>query len=235
MDDDRAGEFSTADCPERALIRQAVMEVVVEQGYEEARLELVLERGGLERGAFERHFSSLAECCARIYAANVAEFDRVVFGAAGMERNWRDQLRAAAYAAARHVRDRPLETRFDMIAMLQAGDLTQAYRDRYVARIVDLIDQGRYETGDPASVPRETAIAVFGAIYEFLQRSLQRGRSLGSAVDLVPELMYIAVRAYLGQDAAAEELTVPPPPEGRNEPIHPRRARAQTQDDEAVA
>jgi AcrR family transcriptional regulator len=215
----RAGPFALASSPERARIRAATMELVVEHGYEETTAEMVVARAGVSLAAFKRDFADLRDCCTRVYLANIDEFDRAVFGAGDRQEGWRNRLRAAAYAAARYVRDRPLETRFDMIQMLSAGEIAQAYRDRYVQRTVDLIDEGRMELDDPESLSRAVAVGAFGSIYEFLLKELHDRDEVGSAEDFVPELMYIAVRPYLGHEAARQELTIPPPPEPIPEPV----------------
>jgi AcrR family transcriptional regulator len=211
MDDLRAGPFSAAGSPARARLRDAAMELVVERGYEGVTLEMVLERAGVNGAGGSHDFADLRDLCTQIYLANIGEFDRLVFAAADRHREWRERLRAAAYTAAAYVRDRPLETRFDMIQMLQAGPTAQALRDRYVARIVDLIDEGRGELDDPDSVSRSVAEGVLGAIYGYVVKELQAGRGTDEATEMVPELMYIAVRPYVGHEAAREELTIPQP------------------------
>jgi AcrR family transcriptional regulator len=188
------------------------MQLVVERGLEETTVEMVMERAGVDRDRFDRDFSDLRDCCIKVYVANIDEFDRIVFGAADRQTGWRNRLRAAAYAAARYIQSRPLETRFDMVEMLAVGDLAQAYRDRYMGRIVDLIDEGRTELEDPDSVSRDVAVSVFGSVYEFLLKELHGRQGELDAESFVPELMYISVRPYLGHEAAAEELKIPPPP-----------------------
>ncbi len=196
----------------RARVRDAVMELVVERGFEETTVEMVIERAGVGPAEFESQFDDLRECCMAIYRDNIEEFNEEVFGAAAIGDRWRDRLRAAAYTAARYIDARPIQTRFDMIQMLGVGDMAQAYRDRYLGRIVDLIDEGRKELADPESVSRDVAIGVFGSIYQFLLKELHDRRDRVTAESFVPQLMYIAVRPYLGHDAAREELTSRGPP-----------------------
>lgn len=211
MDELRLGPFAAASSPARARLRQATMELVVEHGYEGVTLEMALARAGDGSADLGRDFADIRDLCIQIYLANIGEFDRLVFAAADRHREWRERLRAAAYTAAAYVRDRPLETRFDMIQMLQAGPTAQALRDRYVERIVDLIDEGRGELDDPDSVSRGVAEGVLGAIYGYVVKELQAGRGTRSATEMVPQLMYIAVRPYLGHEVAHEELSIPPP------------------------
>ena len=102
--------------------------------------------------------------------------------------------------------------------MLEGGELAQAHRDRYVRRPIELIDEGRREAPDPDSLSPALAEAVFGSIYRTLARELG-GSGRGAEPDqFVPQLMYMAVRPYLGEEAAREELTTPPPPELGGEP-----------------
>jgi AcrR family transcriptional regulator len=187
------------------------MTLVVERGFELTTIAAVIERARVPAALFEREFTDLADCCLQIYLANVAEFDRHVFASADGPAPWRDRLRATAYAAARYVRDRPLETNFDMTQMVTAGELAYAHRDRYVRRIVDLIDEGRTELDDPDALGRAAAEAAFGSVYGLLSKQLRDGGATKTAEEFVPELMYIAVLPYLGPEAAAEELHIPPP------------------------
>jgi AcrR family transcriptional regulator len=207
----------------RVRIRRAVMELVVERGFDGVTTEMVIERAGVVGEDFERQFGDLTAACIEVYRENIDDFNQAVFGAAGIGGPWRDRLRAAAYTAARYIDARPIQTRFDMIQMLGAGDMAQAYRDRYLGQIVDLIDEGRQELPDPESMSRDVAIGVFGSIYQFLLKELQGRTEPVTAESFVPQLMYITVRPYLGHAAAHEELTAKQPPptemEGTGRPI----------------
>jgi len=208
-----AGPFAPSTSPELARVRCAVMEVVLERGWDEAPIEEILTRAEVRGDFFFEEFDDIADCGTRIYLANVDNFDAFVFAAADPADPWRDRLRVTAYTAARYVQARPLETAFDMLQMARPGDSTAAHRDRYVRRIVDLIDEGRNELDDPDSVGRGVAEGVLGSIYETLTRRLADGRGTGTAEAYVPELMFIAVRPYLGHEIAKEELSIPPLPE----------------------
>lgn len=186
--------------------------LVVENGFDATSVDEVCARAKVGRPEFERRFSDLRDCCMQIYLANMDDFNDIVFGAAAGDGRWQDRLRAAAYTAARYIKARPVQTRFDMIQMLGVGELAQAYRDRTLGRIVDLIDEGRQELDDPESMSREVAVGIFGSIYQSLLKEL-RGRVGPAPVEsFVPQLMYIAVRPYLGHDVACEELRLPAPP-----------------------
>jgi hypothetical protein len=97
--------------------------------------------------------------------------------------------------------------------MLEAGEEAQVYRDRYVRRIVGLIDEGRAHHPEPDSLGDDVPLAAFGAIYEFLVRQFRSFDEIDRIERHVPGLMYLAVRPYLGHEAASDELSIPPPPE----------------------
>jgi AcrR family transcriptional regulator len=194
-------------------IREATIDVVLELGPERATLDEVLACAGVEPADFERRFDGLEDCILRAYWEYTDDFTARLRAAFEREPSWRDSLRAAAYTAARYVRDNPRIVRFGTAQMLRAGPMAQAQRERHLHQMVDLIDAGRQELDDPSSIGRGVAEAAFGAIYELLIREVATGRGTQSAVDFVPELMYIAVRPYLGDEAAREELAIPPPPE----------------------
>lgn len=206
------GSASSADAL-GLRVREATIDLVVELGPEGATLERILERAGVERADFERRFESVEDCLLRAYWEYTDEFTARLRAAFDRESSWRDSLRAAAYAAAHYVRDNPRIVRFGTVQLLQAGPMAQAQRERHLHQMVDLIDAGRQELDDPDSVGRGVAEAAFGAIYELLIRETATGKGTRSAVDFVPELMYVAVRPYLGDEVAREELTIPPPPE----------------------
>jgi AcrR family transcriptional regulator len=209
----RTGPFAPQVSPERSRARLALMRLAVDHGIPNVTVAMVSEEARIEPGYFEREFGDVEGCCQAVYIANIDEFDRLVFGAADRADGWPDRLRAAAYATVRYLRARPVESHFNFIEMLEAGEEAQVYRDRYVQRIVDLIDEGRSRLPDPDKVGREVAQAAFGSIYEFLARKFVQGEDPSTFERYVPELMHLAVRPYLGAEAGRAELSIPPPPE----------------------
>jgi AcrR family transcriptional regulator len=198
-------------------VRRAVIDLVVERGYAATTIEAIVDSAGLDRADFDRRFAGKDECCLRVYEAQLADIDRRVVGAYLSHDAWRVRLRAAAYAAAGYVRDNPREVVFGEIQMREGPDMVQVRRDAYLQRLVDLVDAGRVELDDPDSLSRAAAERALGAVYTLLLRRLREGRGTRAATSVVPELMYVAVRPYVGHEAALEELRIPPPPEQHEE------------------
>jgi AcrR family transcriptional regulator len=102
------GDFAPGTSPQRARIRAAAMALVVEHGFEATSAAMIAARAEVTVAEFDASFADPRQCCLQVYFANIAEFDRIVFAAVDREQGWRERLRAAAYAALRYVRDRPL-------------------------------------------------------------------------------------------------------------------------------
>lgn len=197
----------------RERIAAAAIDLAAEHGYEATTVEMVVERAGVTRAEFDRRFSSKEDCALQLYEEYLGGFVSLVLAAAEREADWRDSMRAAGYAAARFVRDNPRLAQVGVVQMLAAGSMVEARRAGMMDPIVDLIDAGRYQLPDPDSIGRGVAEGVLGSIYELAIRDLVSGLGTSSAEAIVPQLMYVAVRPYVGHELAREELELPPPPE----------------------
>jgi AcrR family transcriptional regulator len=197
---------------ERERIREAMVDLIAAQGYQATTIEQVLRRASVNLAAFERLFDDVEDCFLQVYDELAQDFGSRVFDAFESEPEWRDGLRAAAYAAARWIREHPREIRYGTIEMMAAGEFAQTRRDATLRSFVDLVDAGREQLEEPDSVSPSMAEGVIGGIVVMLTKNLRRGTRV-SAEDLVPGLMFLAVRPYLGHVAAREEMTIPPPPE----------------------
>lgn len=197
----------------RERIAAAAIDLAAEHGYEAASLEMLVERAGVTRADFYANFAGKQDCALQLYEEYLGDFVALVLAAAEAEDDWRDGMRAGGYAAARYVRDNPRLAKVGVVQMLAVGSMADARRDGMMDPIVDLIDAGRAELADPDSIGRGVAEAALGSIYELAIRDLASGLGTESAEKIVPQLMYVAVRPYVGHELAREELSHPPPPE----------------------
>lgn len=201
----------------RQRIYDAIVDLALEKGFRGTKLKMVLDHAGVGREEFERDFTNLEDCALRLFAFYVEDFTRTVEAAYAAHDNWPDALRAAGYATARWQREHPREVRFGSLELLAAGDMARAKVDATYTRFTDLIDAGRQELDDPDSVPRSTAEGIVGSLVMLLTKWLQGGGGTEGLEDLpdayIQQAMYMAVLPYLGQEAAAKELEIPPPTE----------------------
>lgn len=196
-------------------IRQATIDLTIERGYECFEVADVLARAGASRAEFDARFSGLADCRDRVYEANTAEFDQTLVGPYLRAPSWREGLRAAIYGAAEYLPAHRRERHYGELRKRGAEPMALAICDRYLQRLVDLVDAGREEPGALGGLTRATAESTLGSIYVLLVKRLARTGGEEVVWEILPELMYLAVRPYLGQEAALEELRIPVSPPSR--------------------
>jgi AcrR family transcriptional regulator len=195
----------------RARIADAVIGLVSEQGYDAVDRQMIIERAGVDSAQFAQYFAGKEDCFIEVYDEQKERFIDQVYEAYQTQDAWRDRLRAAAYAAARFMREYPREIRIGTVGILAASELARVHQEHDLDRLVDLIDAGRQELEDPESMSRADAVAVIGSILAAMN-SQQKAGTLTTPEQTVPGFMYLAVLPYLGQEAAEEELQIPPPP-----------------------
>jgi AcrR family transcriptional regulator len=191
--------------PERARIIEALIEVAAEHGYLGTSIEMVLDRAGLDRPAFDRHFHGKYDCFLSAWQEMNDECMEQMRAAFDAEVDWPDRLRAVAQGAIGSLYQDPGRACFG-IEVLSAGAAARARRDMTMRAIASLIDAGRNELEDPDSISRTTAEALAGSAYGQVYAKVVQGRT-EELPQLVPQLMAAAVMPYLGMDVALEELS----------------------------
>ncbi len=193
-----------AASPERERIVEALIEIAAERGYAETTIELIVERAGLDRPAFDRHFRGKYDCFISAWQEINDVCMHEMLEAFNSEEAWPDRLRAVACEIVDALRHDPSRATF-AVEVLAAGDAARARRDMTMRVIASLIDAGRNEMDDPESVPHTTAEALAGSAYGQVYAKVVRGDA-EELPTLVPQLMSAAVMPYLGIDAGLAEL-----------------------------
>jgi len=193
-------------------LREALLDLCAERGYKKLKLKDLLERTGMDKSEFQRHYSDLDGCFAAVLGEIYDEFfvraQAAVQGLVG----WRDRMRATAYALLRFLRADERVARLAAVEVQWAGKDSQRLFQQTFNRLVELIDEGSDEAGGPNSPGLATAIGVGGVVFARVQEAVSKGE-LDLGEEEIPELMYAAVFPYLGAEAADEELRIPPPPD----------------------
>jgi len=190
---------------ERERILAALIEVAAERGYGETTIESILERAGLDRPAFDRHFRGKYDCFLSAWQEQNEECLATMVRAYESRDEWPDRLRAVAYQVIEGLSRDPCRASFG-VEVLAAGDAARARRDMTMRVIASLIDAGRQEMEDPEAVPHTTAEALAGSAYGQIYSRVVRG-DVDELPELVPQLMSAAVMPYLGIEAAMSELS----------------------------
>jgi AcrR family transcriptional regulator len=204
--------MSETSAQEARRLREALLDLCAERGYANLELATVLDRSGLDEAAFERHYADLDTCFSAVLKEVYDEFFASAQEAVAGERGWRDRMRATAYALLRFLRRDERVARLAAVDAQAGGEGAQKAFLETFNRLVDLIDEGSAEASGPDSPSRATALGVGGVVFARIQEAVAEGE-LALGEEEIPELMYAAVFPYLGAEAAAEELRIPPPPD----------------------
>jgi AcrR family transcriptional regulator len=193
-------------------LREALLDLCTERGYKKLKLKHLLERAGMDEATFHRHYADLDACFAAVLGEIYDEFFTRAQEAVAEESGWRDRMRATAYALLRFLRRDERVARLAAVEVQYAGKRAQQLFLETFNRLVNLLDEGSSEADGPESPSLATAIGVGGVVFARIQEAVAKGE-LGLGEEEIPELMYAAVFPYLGAEAAAEELHIPPPPD----------------------
>jgi AcrR family transcriptional regulator len=196
----------------RHPLAPALVEVIHERGYPAASLEEVLARAKVERAEFDRHFADKDEASVRVFEAYIDDFEAKLTVAYESRPAWPENLRAAAYETVRWIHRNPDAAWFGMVGALDVSDMALVRREEVFKWCAALVDAGREVAPDPAAVPESAALLAIGAVAEVLRR-IEEGSYAAGLIESVPQLMYAAVRPYLGEEAARAELEISPPPD----------------------
>jgi AcrR family transcriptional regulator len=194
----------------RERFMEAMLDLTYEQGYESVSVEEIAATAGATPEDFAAAFTGKEDCAMAVLEELATNQMRTVRSAYDAGGEWPDSLRAGAYAVAGWLQENPKKVRFGMVEMLWAGELTSAWRDSFFQNYLDMFEAGKEVAKDPDSIPAFTAEGIIGSITGMLARRLQQPGGIGDPRQFIPELMYLAVLPYLGEEAARNELTMQP-------------------------
>lgn len=206
-----AAKGPSAEPSARERLSRAAIEVIGAEGFEAATIDQIVERADTDRDQFDAHFAGKEDCYVQVLDGLMADFTGRIWMAFESETLWRDGMVEAGSAMLSWIEGDPVRARF-CGEIRVAGDQSRARRDLIVLGLAELIDQGRTELEDPESVPRSTAEGIAGAIADMLIARLTAGE-LEALRAGWPEVLYSALRPYIGGEAAREVMERPPDPD----------------------
>jgi AcrR family transcriptional regulator len=171
----------------------------------------IARRADISIDEFHERFAGPDECLLDSFDRLCADFEHRVGAAFNSHAEWRSGLRAAAYETAAWLEENPQQTKLGAAGVLRAGnEMARIRRESLFVYCAEMIDLGRQASSDPDAIPESAATVAIGSIIQLLAHRLQQGVPF-DPWKVVPEMMYGVVRVYLGDEAADEELTLPPP------------------------
>lgn len=189
-------------------ILQGMLEAVGRRGYERATVDDAIEMAGLDREAFYDSFRDKEDCYLQGLDAGAAWVELAMRDEAAGAATWRSQLRGALTGLLTFLDEHPEIGRALLVEVHAAGGGAVQKRTDAMERASMAVDLAREEGGSAA--PAISAEAVVAGILAVLHSRLA-ARQTDGFIDLLAELMYLAVLPYFGADAAAEEMRVGDP------------------------
>ena len=190
---------------QRERLLAAMIDAIVDVGYNTLTVQNVLTRAGISRPTFYEQFEDKEDCFLAAFDAAAGRMrGRVEAAMAEAGPSWRDQLRGGLVGLLDFVADEPKEARAVIVEARASTPAGLRRRDEMLDHYAACIDALVRE--DLEEPPSAIATAgVVGGIESVLYTRLQR-RETEKLDELLPSLMYFAVLAYAGREAAGDEL-----------------------------
>ncbi|HEX6687999.1 MAG TPA: TetR/AcrR family transcriptional regulator [Solirubrobacterales bacterium] len=190
---------------QRERLLAAMVGAVTEIGYNTLTVQNVLTRAGISRPTFYEQFEDKEDCFLAAFDSSAARLrGRVEAAVTEAGPTWRDQLRSGIAELLRFIADEPEEARTVIVEARASSPAGLRRRDELLDRFADCIDAlVRDDLDEPPTAI--AAAGVAGGIESVLYARLQRGET-EDLDTLLPSLMYFAVLAYAGREAAGDEL-----------------------------
>jgi AcrR family transcriptional regulator len=187
---------------------EAMLLSVGARGYEKASVQEVLERSGISRERFQRHFGGKEACFAQAYEMAADRICAEALEVARGAESWRAGFRAALARLLRTVAEQPLLAKALLIEVRAARGQAWAKHQQAIERLAKAVDAARQEPGARPTATALTAQFVIGAVEEAICAEIGAGRT-ATVERLLPDLMHLAVLNYFGEDEAWLELGSP--------------------------
>ncbi len=208
---------------QRARLLAALFEISAERGAANVTVAHVVQRAGVSRRTFYELFADREECFLAAFDDAIARASRYVLDGYDPGARWVERVRSALVMLLEFLEVDRSAGQLLIVGSLGAGHHAIERRQRCIAQISALIDEGRNESKAGAELPPLTAEGVVGGALSVLHSRLlappppvngdpRGGDHLGdSPRELTGALMSMIVLPYLGPAAARKEFVRPVP------------------------
>jgi AcrR family transcriptional regulator len=195
---------------QRARMLGAALYVLDELGYPSATVAHVTSRARVSRRTFYDVFDNREDCLLAALESVVQRIDREMSGLHLDALPWRERVRAGLWTILTFFDREPVLARVCVVQALRGGPRVLARRERVLAGLAHIVDEGRGESEKEQACPPLMADGLVGAAFGIVYGRLLRG-AREPLTDLFGELMGMIVLPYLGPAAARREQTLVAP------------------------
>jgi AcrR family transcriptional regulator len=195
---------------QRNRIVMAAIRSLEEVGYTHASVAHITSRARVSRRTFYQLFADREACLLAAFEDVVALIERDLAGAGLDGLPWRERLRVGLWTILCFMEREPAMASVCVVQLLQGGAGILERREALLARLAEIVDEGRVQSAKAAQATPLTAEALVGAALSIVCTRLLREQR-EPLTDLLGELMGLIVLPYLGPAAARREQTRPAP------------------------
>lgn len=197
---------------QRSRLLAAAAAAVDEEGYARTTVARITARARVSRRTFYELFDDREACLDALIEDVVATIEGEIARANLDGLIWRERVRGGLVAILSFFDREPALARVCVVQSLRGGPTVLKRRERILARLASVLDEGRSErTAKGGGVTELTAEGLIGAALAIVHTRLQRGQASAPLTSLTGELMSMIVLPYLGAAAARREQNLPVP------------------------
>ena len=186
---------------------EAILLLCGEGGYADTSVQAVIGRAGVSRNTFYKNFADNEDCFLRAYEAGVDEFTHRILAPGREAQDWRSGVRAALTALVEVLEEQPMIASCLIVEAHTVGRRTLEKRASAMRQFALALDRIRRTSAEAAVLPPLTSEIVVGGLESLVRRQIETGDPATPRL-LLPELVYFAVRPYLGHRVATEEASL---------------------------
>jgi len=159
-----------------------------ERGYQDVRVEDLIQLAGVSRGAFYAHFAGKEDLLVAVVGALVDLLDDAVAAALERERSWEARVRAGLETFVAAVTVQPAAARLCLVDAYGAGDAAVDATERGAAGLQQLVERALADSPERSALPPEVARSIVGGLRRVAVTHL-RARRESELGRLVPDLI----------------------------------------------
>jgi AcrR family transcriptional regulator len=186
-------------------LHEATMRVVSAKGYAATTVTDLTREAGISRTTFYEFYADKETCFLAAYESTVEILTREISAAYEAEERWPDRARAGLLTLLETLAADPAQARLLLVDVASAGPAAQRRQRAAIQRMTPFFDEGRDFAPGGRTLPANASRMAAGAVVGLISDELVAGRA-EQLPGLLPEVLFATLVAYLGPDAAAQEV-----------------------------
>lgn len=203
---------TSAHRDQRRRILRAIAELVAKRGYADVTVELIVKRARVSYKTFYKHFSGKEDCFKELFDSAFEETDRAIRERLDAEAGgWSERVVLALGIWVERIAAEPLVARAVIVEAPTVGAGMLERYERATKAFVPLFREGRELNPRGEELPATVEDTLSGSVFWSAYQRLVVGEA-EHLPDLLPELIELVLRTYLGQPEAARIARAPRQP-----------------------